>query len=67
VLDFEFGPARRAVAAFLLSPDAFAVAVAAGRPHWPETRQHFRPTRLLMPLTVRKDDRELMSINAHDA
>jgi hypothetical protein len=26
-------------------------------PHWPETRQHFRPMRLLMPLTVRKDDR----------
>ena len=26
VLDFEFGPARRAVAGFLLSPDAFAVA-----------------------------------------
>ncbi len=50
---------------FLSSPDAFAVA--AGRPHWPETRQHFRPMRLLMPLTVRKDDRELTSINAHDA
>ena len=57
-----------AVAGFLRwSPDAFAVAVAAARPHWPETRQHFRPMRLFMPLTVRKDDRELMSINAHDA
>jgi hypothetical protein len=30
-------------------------------------RQHFRPMRLLMRLTVRKDDRGLMSINAHDA
>ena len=32
-----------------------------------ETRPHFRPVRLLMPLTLRKDDRELMWINAHDA